>query len=214
MINNKKGFFITFEGGEGAGKSTQIKMLHEYLSNEGIASILTREPGGTKGGEAIRELLLTGEGDKWDPVSEVLLFSAARREHILKEIFPALSRGQWVLCDRFSDSTVAYQGYAYGSKSVSLEEIDILYRISVGNFYPDLTIVLDIPVEEGLSRVKGRNEAINRFEAKEIEFYEKLRSAYISISKSNPDRCVLIDALRSKEEINSEIISLVKRRFC
>ena len=214
MINNKKGFFITFEGGEGAGKSTQIKMLHEYLSKEGISSILTREPGGTKGGEAIRELLLTGEGDKWDPVSEVLLFSAARREHILKEIFPALSRGQWVLCDRFSDSTVAYQGYAYGSKSVSLEEIDILYRISVGNFYPDLTIVLDIPVEEGLSRVKGRNEAINRFEAKEIEFYEKLRSAYISISKSNPDRCVLIDALRSKEEINSEIISLVKRRFC
>ncbi|MBR7158963.1 MAG: dTMP kinase [Alphaproteobacteria bacterium] len=212
-MTDSKGFFLTFEGGEGAGKSTQISLLRDFLASKGIDVVLTREPGGSAGAEAIRELLLNGAEDKWDPVSEVLLFSAARRNHLQTKVFPALSAGKWVLCDRFADSTMAYQGYAYGEKSVPLSDIEALYKIAAGDFQPDLTFILDIPVEEGLKRVEARSEAITRFEQMKLDFHKKLRSAYVNIADANPERCVLINAADTKERIHERIVSLVMQRL-
>ncbi len=207
------GRFITFEGGEGAGKSTQVSMLKDFLADKGIEAIVTREPGGSSGAEEIRELLVNGDKHKWEPLTEVLLFSAARREHLHHTVFPALSEGKWVLCDRFADSTMAYQGYAYGEKSVPLPDIKALYKMVAGDFTPDLTFIMDIPVEKGLERVNKRHEVITRFEQMETDFHQKLRSAYLVISDENPNRCVLINAEDTKENVHKRIASLVTQRF-
>ncbi len=155
MSSDKQyGQFITFEGGEGTGKTTQVQLLASLLRARGHDVVTTREPGGAAGADTIRSLLVSGATDKWDPLSESLLLFAARREHLVKTIWPALEQGAWVLCDRFADSTLAYQGYGH---SVPIEFIENLYDVVVGEFVPDLTLILDIDVEIGLARANARN---------------------------------------------------------
>lgn len=210
----KKSFFITFEGGEGVGKSTQIELLSNYLEEKSYHNIVTREPGGTENAELIRNLVLKGKVDSWDATSEALLMFAARRDHFEKKIKPSLDKGLTVLCDRFSDSTTAYQGIAYGEKGLGIEKVDNLYKIVLGNFKPHLTFIMDLPVEESLQRIKKRNpDSINRYECMDIEFHKKLRLAFLDIAKNNPNRCIVIDASKSIENIHNEICDLIKTRL-
>ncbi len=184
-------FFITFEGGEGAGKSTQIANLAEFLRQAAIDVMTTREPGGAPGSEAIRRLLLEGDDERWDPVSESLLHFAARREHLERTIRPAIARGTWVLCDRFADSTTAYQGYGHG---IDLAALAALYRFTVGEQQPDLTLILDLPVDIGLQRAAARGNAADRYERRDVAFHTRLREGYLAIARSAPHRCAVIDA--------------------
>jgi len=188
-----RGRFITFEGGEGSGKSTQIKMLAGRLENSGLRAILTREPGGSPGAEVIRHLLLSGMGRLLGPDAETLLFAAARDDHVHAVIEPALARGDWVLCDRFYDSTRAYQGRL---GKVEPGVLNALQRVTIGDLKPDLTIILDVPVEVGMQRAAARRGAgaPDRFEAEDAQFHEGLREAYRQIAAAEPQRCVLIDA--------------------
>jgi dTMP kinase len=204
------GIFITLEGGEGAGKSTQLKLLEERLTTHGIDIVRTREPGGVPSAETIRDLLVNGETDKWRPLTETLLHFAARHEHISRLIQPALKNGQWVLCDRFSDSTTAYQGYA---QNIDLEAISSLYRLAVGNLEPDLTIILDLPVEVGLERAEDRGIGGTRYERMGIEFHQRLRDGFLQIAANNPHRCSIVDATQSIQEISENIMTLVEARF-
>jgi dTMP kinase len=185
------GFFITFEGGEGAGKSTQARRLAERLRAMGRTVTLTREPGGSPGAEAIRALLVQGDADRWSPISETLLMYAARRDHIERTIGPALARGEVVVCDRFFDSTRAYQG-AGGHAPRDL--IAALEQDVVGDVRPDLTLVFDLPVDVGLARAAARREGEARFESKGRDFHERLRTAYLAIVEAEPGRCVSVDA--------------------
>ncbi len=205
-----KGRFITFEGGEGAGKSTQIKLLAETLRGRGIAVVTTREPGGAPGAEEIRRLVVEGEPGRWDPLTESLLFTAARREHVLRTIRPALAQGTWVLSDRFADSTVAYQGYAQG---VPLDKLATLYEVAIGDFEPDLTLVLDMPVEEGLKRAKARGGGEDRFERMGYEFHEKMRRGYLEIAQSNPQRCLIVAAEGSVTAVQRAVLAAVDQQF-
>ncbi len=209
-----RGKFITFEGGDGTGKSTQIAHLEARLKEKGLLIVTTREPGGSPGAEEIRELLLTGETNRWDEMSEALLFSAARRNHVETLIKPALEAGNWVLCDRFFDSTMAYQGIAGG---MGRDLIKTLNQQAIGDFEPDLTIVLDMPYEEGLKRSNARTEGDDspedRFERKGEEFHGKLRLAFLEIAALNPERCSIIDATGSLEDVALRIWSVVKSRF-
>lgn len=209
------GFFITFEGGEGTGKSTQIKMLATYLQSRGIAPILTKEPGGTEVGQELRRLLVTGDKDKFDAVAEALLYYADRRIHLQQKILPALAAGQWVLSDRFADSTKAYQYYGY-NKRVPEEVLDSLYKIAVGNFYPDLTIILDIDPKIGLERSLRRNQseasAEVRFEGRELEFHNNLRQGFLEIAKTSP-RYAVLDADTTIENLHRQIVQLVEERL-
>lgn len=208
------GFFITLEGGEGAGKSTQIKMLKSALEDLGKEVLLTREPGGSKGGELIRPLLVSGEAD-WDAVSETLLFSAARRDHLTHKIWPALKEGKIVLCDRFADSTLAYQGYGRGNNSKIQEIVKTLYKIVAGDFEPDLTLILDIDPKIGLKRSCDRTDNIEkRFENMDFSFHENLRQGFLKIAKENPKRCYIVNADRTPEEVHKEIVKLVKEKLC
>jgi len=193
-----RGLFITFEGGEGVGKSTQVARLAERLAGDGREVIATREPGGSPGAEAIRELLVRGEADRWSPASETLLIYAARRDHIERVIAPALARGATVVCDRFADSTRAYQGVA-GGASAGL--IAALEREVLDGARPDLTLILDLPVAAGLTRVAGRADGESRFEAKGQSFHERLRAAFLAIARAEPDRCVVIDAAPAVESV-------------
>jgi len=193
-----RGVFITFEGGEGAGKSTQIAHLGERLRAAGRDVVTTREPGGSPGAEAIRALLVTGAADRWSPVSETLLMYAARRDHIERVIAPALARGAVVLCDRFADSTRAYQGAAGGAPA---ELIAALEAAVLGEAQPDLTLVLDLPVEAGLARAAARGEGEGRFEAKGRAFHEALRLAFLEIAAAEPDRCTVIDAREDQASV-------------
>lgn len=188
-----RGRFVTFEGGEGAGKSTQIKLLAERLDATGLRTVVTREPGGSPGAEIMRHLVLSGMGKLLGSATESLLFAAARADHVKLVIEPALERGSWVLCDRFADSTRAYQGYA---GQVDPKFLDALERVTIGNLKPDLTIILDLPVEIGIRRAAERRGkgAPDRFEGEAVEFHQKLRDAYRQIAEHEPDRCVLIDA--------------------
>jgi len=188
-----KARFITFEGGEGAGKSTQVALLVEALRGRGVSVVATREPGGAPGAELIRRLLVEGEAGRWDPGTEALLHSAARRDHVLRTIKPALEQGSWVVSDRFADSTVAYQGAGQG---VTAAELARLYRLIAGDFAPDLTIVLDLPVEEGLRRAAGRGGKEDRYERMGPDFHERIRAAYADIADAHPRRwsAVLITA--------------------
>jgi dTMP kinase len=189
------GHFITFEGGEGAGKTTQIKLLVERLREEGHDVVVTREPGGTPEAEKIRSLLVQRDGGNWDPLSECLLFFTARRMHCETLIKPALKEGKIVICDRFTDSTIAYQGYGH---CFDLSLIRRIQELTIGDFNPDKTLILDLPVEIGLSRSKARlSESASqedRFEGLNIEFHQRLRDGFLEIAKNDPDRCVIIDA--------------------
>ena len=208
-----KGCFITFEGGEGSGKSTQIKLLAQAIEQEGKEVVTTREPGGSEGAEEIRKLLVTGAADRWDDITETLLFFAARRNHLTTKIWPAMEQGKIVLSDRFSDSTMAYQGYGYGDNPKQQELIHNLYKEVVGDFKPDATILLDIPAEEGLKRSRRADNKELRFEDKEISFHERLRTAYLTMAKAEPDRFIVIDATQDKLVIHQQIMQVLMNRL-
>ena len=209
VIPNELGKFITFEGGEGAGKSTQIKLLSKFLKTEGLTTVLTREPGGSSGGEDIRRLLVTGAIDRWDPMAETLLHMAARRSHLVGLIEPALQEGKWVLCDRFADSTEAYQGYGQG---LNLGFISELRRNILGKIEPELTFLLDISVDEGLTRATARGN-IARYEQMDRSIHEKIRLGFLKIASENKRRIVVIDASQSITAIEAEIRQKTVQRF-
>lgn len=202
--------FITFEGGEGVGKTTQIKKLAGYLESQGRKVVITREPGGSPGAEILRELLVKGEVNRWDNVTEVLLFYAARRDHVEKTIKPALDRGEWVISDRFADSTTAYQLYGYQNSHLTKRDIDAVYEFALGDFKPDLTIIFDMPVEVGIERKKMQNDEYARFENKGVDFHNNLRRGYLEIAGAEPDRCKVIDASRTIEAIEEDVLNLVQ----
>lgn len=201
--------FITLEGGEGAGKSTQIKRLSEKLLGQGIKHITTREPGGTPDAESIRDLLLTGDRDRWDPVTELLLMFAARREHCRRVVWPAIEGGQWVISDRFADSTMAYQGYAQGAGRAAVEQIQ---AVTLHQFIPDLTIVLDIPVESGAARVRARGQN-NRMDNMDIPWHQSVRDAFLDIARREPNRCVVVSADAAPEAVAETIWQVVHKKF-
>ena len=208
------GLFITLEGGEGAGKSTQIQSLKKALEEEGYSVLLTREPGGSKGGELIRPLLVSGEAD-WDAVSETLLFSAARRDHLIHKIWPALQEDKIVLCDRFADSTLAYQGYGRENNPAIQATVKALYKIVAGDFEPDLTLILDIDPRIGLKRSCDRTgNTEKRFENMDFSFHENLRQGFLEIAKENSNRCYIIDANRTPDEVYTDIMKIVKEKIC
>jgi len=212
--STQAGRFITLEGGEGAGKSTQIAALAERLRQAGRDVVTTREPGGAPGAEAIRALLVSGATDRWDPLSEALLLFAARREHLVRTIWPALKQGCWVLCDRFADSTMAYQGYGHG---VDRALIEALYRAAVGAFRPDQTFVLDLPVDEGLRRANFRETSVagpeDRFERMDRAFHERLRAGFLAIAAAEPERCSVIDASGTADAVAARIWQAVSDKF-
>ncbi len=193
-----RGSFITFEGGEGSGKSTQVMRLAERLKLRGIDVVTTREPGGSPGAEAMRILLLNGVAKPLGPTAETMLFAAARDDHVHSTIEPALARGAWVLCDRFMDSTRVYQG-TLGNVDPRL--IRALERVTIGNVVPDLTFVLDAPVEVGMARVKGRGGERDRFESEDLEFHIQLREAFRDLAQREPKRCVLVDASQNADVV-------------
>ena len=203
------GRLVTFEGGEGAGKSTQIERLAATLRAAGLDPLVTREPGGTPGAEQIRRLLVEGAPDRWLPLGETLLLLAARYDHVARRIAPALADGRWVLCDRFMDSTRVYQGVAGG---VGEETIDRLHAIVLGDLRPDLTVILDVPVGTGLGR---RQEAVGRqrYERMSSAFHERVRSGFLALARAQPERCVVVDATRAADTVADEIRALVVRRF-
>lgn len=202
----RPGKFITFEGGEGSGKSTQVGFLAERLRGAGLETVVTREPGGTPLGEAIRTLVLDAAPE---PVTELLLFAAARAEHVAKVIRPALAHGTWVVCDRFLDSTRVYQGHIGG---VPQDLIAMIETRSVAPTYPDLTIVLDVPAGEGLKRTQARG-ALSRFDAAHTDYHERLRQAFRDIARAEPHRCIVIDGTRAPETIAADVWRAVESRL-
>lgn len=204
-----RGFFISFEGGEGAGKSTQIRRLAERLRAAGHDVVVTREPGGSAGAEAIRELLVNGSADRWSPVTETLLMYAARRDHVERVIRPGLAEGKVVLCDRFADSTRAYQG-AGGDAPASL--IASLEEHVLNGTIPALTLILDLPAEVGLHRAEARGGAA-RFESKGLDFHQRLRAGYLEIARREPERCVVIDADAQIDAVTAAIAEAVAQRL-
>ena len=209
----KQNFFITFEGGEGAGKSTQAKLLADFLEKSGHSCLLTREPGGSDGAEEIRTLVVKGDVAKWDAMTEALLMFAARRDHLVKTVWPAMKEGKTVICDRFADSTMAYQGFGYADKGVGQATVANLYKTVVGDFKPDLTIILDMPVEAGVERAVKRDANVNRYEKMGLDFHRNLRNAFLEIVKKEPERCVVVDANRTIEEISADIKAVVQARL-
>ena len=207
-----RGKFITFEGGEGTGKSTQAAALARHLQSTGISVQVTREPGGSPGAEIIRHVLLSGAAKPLCPEAEAMLFAAARDDHIRCTIMPALDAGKWVICDRFVDSTRVYQGVM---GQVEERFIKALERISVGDLTPDLTFVLDVPVALGLKRAAGRRgkNAADRFEAEEFDFHQKLRKAYLALAETEPDRFVVIDASAPKRTVAKRILQVASERL-
>jgi dTMP kinase len=204
-----RGKFISFEGGEGSGKSTQIKLLADRLAAARLRAIVTREPGGSPGAEIIRHLVLSGMGKLLGPDAETLLFAAARDDHVHTVIQPALNQGTWVLCDRFSDSTRAYQGRL---GNVAPGVLNAMQRVTIGDLKPDLTIILDVPVEVGLKRAAARRGAgaPDRFEAEDIKFHQELRDAYRQIAAEDPDRCVLVDATPDPDVVAAQVWTVLR----
>jgi len=202
--------FITFEGGEGAGKSTQIEELGTRLRAAGNLPVITREPGGSPGAEEIRNLLVEGEPNRWSALTELLLMFAARADHIEKTIIPALQAGKWVICDRFFDSSTAYQGYARG---VDLQTLDLLNEKIVGDYRPSMTFILDIEPRIGLDRASQRVSAADRFENFSLEFHEKIRMGFKEIAQKEPERCHLIDASQAQKDIAEQIWQIVRARY-
>lgn len=205
----KKGFFITFEGIDGSGKSTQIRKLAKFLEDNGFDIIITREPGGSVGGEEIRSLLLQGEVDRWSAETEILLFTAARRDHLERIILPALQDGKIVICDRFTDSTRMYQGMR-GPKLRDL--VDKLTK-EVINCDPDLTIIIDIDPEISLERAKSRNTAEERFEDFGVDLQKKMRRGFLDLSREFSSRMEVVNGQQSVDELAKEIASVVRARL-
>ena len=207
-----RGRFITFEGGEGSGKSTQIKTLAERLKATKLRTLVTREPGGSPGAEIIRHLVLSGMGKLLGPEAETLLFAAARDDHVRTVIKPALNQGIWVLCDRFADSTRVYQG-RLGNVAPSV--LNAMERVTIGDLKPDLTIILDVPVEIGMQRAAKRrgSAAPDRFEAEDVKFHQELRDAYRQIAAAEPQRCVLIDTTAEPARVAANIWAALRDRF-
>jgi dTMP kinase len=202
--------FISFEGGEGTGKSTQVRLLSQALAHRNVPHIVTREPGGSPGAEQIRNLLVTGGADRWSPLSETLLFYAARVDHWHKVIRPALDDGKLVLCDRFADSTMAYQAYAGGMERDRIEQ---LHALVLGGVKPDLTIILDLDAASGLDRAQARPGAEARFESKGLAFHERLRAGFLDIARRDPVRCRVLDANRPVDAVAADIMRLVDERL-
>lgn len=215
-----RGKFITLEGGEGGGKTTQATLLAERLRKGGLDVLQTREPGGTPRAEAIREVLLSGKAKRFGPLGEAVLFYAARESHLELAIRPALEQGTWVVCDRFSDSTRAYQGAAGG---LPLSVIDILDNAVVGPTQPDLTIVFDLPPELGLRRAaerKRQNQAVDaggkgpdRFETMNLAFHRSLREEFLAIAHAEPERCAVVDASKDVQHVAEDVWAIVRNRF-
>ena len=203
------GVFISFEGGEGAGKSTQIRRLAERLTADGGDVVLTREPGGSNGAEQIRDLILNGDADRWSPVTETLLMYAARRDHIERVIRPALDRGAIVLCDRFADSTRAYQG-AGGNAPLAL--IKAMEEHVLAGLKPDLTLIFDMPVDAGLARAAARGGEA-RFESKGLAFHQRLAEAFLEIALREPERCVVIEAAGTIDAVWADVWDAVSTRL-
>jgi dTMP kinase len=204
------GRFITLEGGEGAGKSTQIARLKAWLEGRGKTVVATREPGGSPGAEMIRKLLVEGPAERWDGTTEALLHFAARRDHLRTTVWPALKRGAWVVSDRFADSTRAYQGYGHGLDLAMLER---LYEVAVGDFRPDLTLILDLPIEVGLARAAARRGAETRYENLPIDFHRRVKAGFLEISGREPKRCVVIDAAQDIDTLAATIARTVGERL-
>jgi len=203
------GRFITLEGGEGAGKSTQIARLAERLKAK-HEIVTTREPGGSPGAEMIRKLLVEGPVERWDGTTEALLHFAARRDHLRTTVWPALERGAWVISDRFADSTRAYQGWGHG---LDLATLDRLYDVAVGTFRPDLTLILDLPVDVGLARAAARRGTETRYENLPRHFHENVREGFLAIAGSEPKRCAVIDASQDIDTVASAIARVVDERL-
>jgi dTMP kinase len=206
------GVFITFEGIEGSGKSTQIHLLDECLRGAGHATVLTREPGGTRIGDLIRKILLHPESSHMDPTTELLLYEAARRQHIHEVIEPSLSEGRVVLCDRYADATTAYQGAA---RRIDDDTVNALHRIATGGLMPRLTILLDCPVDWGLGHAMRRNRELelegteDRFEKEARDFHERVRKGYLTIAEREPQRVKVVDATGSIDEVHARICKIV-----
>ncbi|MBQ0708431.1 MULTISPECIES: dTMP kinase [unclassified Ochrobactrum] len=198
------GLFITFEGGEGAGKSTQIALLAKHLRASGFDPVITREPGGSTGAEAIRHVILSGNAEHYGPAMEALLFAAARADHVDQLVRPALNEGRVVLCDRFIDSSRAYQGVTGNLDGTYMAAVE---RIAIDGVMPDMTIILDIPAEKGLLRAGKRrgSETADRFEKEDIAVHEARRQAFLAIARAEPSRCKIFDADRSQDAIASDI---------
>jgi dTMP kinase len=204
------GRFITLEGGEGTGKSTQVKRLAAALEARGLNTLATREPGGSPGAEEIRKLMVEGEPGRWNAITETLLAYAARADHVARTIGPALAEGRWVICDRFSDSTFAYQGTGRGLDRETIRRID---SAVLDDFAPDLTLVLDLDVAIGLGRAHARAGVENRFEKFGPDFHEKLRQSFLDIARRNPERCRVIDASGTEDQVAEQIFAAIARRF-
>jgi dTMP kinase len=207
---SERGRFITLEGGEGAGKSTQIGLLAAFLRGQGREVVTSREPGGSPGAEMIRKLLVEGPTDAWDGPTEALLMFAARRDHLVRTVWPAIERGAWVISDRFADSTRAYQGHGHG---LPLDRIEQLYTVAVGDFAPDLTLILDLPVDDGLARAAARRGAETRFEGLGTGFHERVRSGFRAIAAAEPKRCALIDASGDVDAVHRAIVRVARERL-
>jgi len=210
VTDNASGRFITLEGGEGAGKSTQIARLKSWLESRGRSVVTTREPGGSPGAEMVRKLLVEGPADRWDGTTEALLHFAARRDHLRATVWPALKSGAWVVSDRFADSTRAYQGYGHG---LDLALLDRLYDAALGDFRPDLTLILDLPVETGLKRAAARRGTETRYENLPRDFHDRVRAGFLEIAKREPKRCVVIDASKDINTIAGAIAAVVAERL-
>lgn len=210
------GKFITLEGGEGCGKSTQVKLLVEALQKLGIKAVATKEPGGTPDGAVLRNLLVTGDKDRFDAITECMLYFADRRIHLNQVIWPNMAKNKWVVSDRYADSTEAYQYYGY-NKRISRETLQNLYQMAAGDFKPDLTIILDMAPERGMARsfAKAENVMVKelRFEHKALDFHNNLRDGFRQIAAREQERCVIINADKSIEEVHTEIMNIIKQRF-
>lgn len=210
------GRFITFEGGEGVGKSTQVKRLLAALNRQSVAAVRTREPGGTPKAEAIRAFILQGRSEAWGPGAEAVLFAAARLDHVNQLVAPNLDTGRWVISDRFADSTRAYQGLTGG---VDVRLIDALETLALNGRKPDLTIVLDMDPETAFRRVLEREteatlvDTGDRFEKEDLEWHKRLREAFLAIARNNAERCVVIPANQSEDALAEEIWDVIVRRF-
>lgn len=209
-----RGRFITLEGGEGAGKSTQLRRLADSLRvslrARGVELVTTREPGGSPGAEEIRGLLVTGETGRWSATTEALLHTAARRDHLERTVWPALETGSWVLCDRFFDSTMAYQGYGLG---LGRDLVETLQTAALGGFRPDLTLILDIDVETGLRRAVARHGGEDRYERMDIGFHQRLRDGFLDIARREPERCAVVDADANVDTVQARIRDAVSGRL-
>lgn len=207
----KKGLFIVFEGGEGTGKTTAIESIYDWIIEKGFKCIKTREPGGIKIAEEIRQVILNKENTKMDGRTEALLYAAARRQHLVEKVIPALENGHIVLCDRFIDSSLAYQGYARG---LGMDEVMSINRFAIGDYMPDLSILFDLDPKIGLERInKSGEREVNRLDLEKMEFHEKVREGYNKVYNYNKDRIVKINADQSREEIVNEIKKILNDRL-